>query len=102
MLNIFTCVEQRFCQLMYMRPFSDFPIKAYFIKEMANFDDSLKDCDRLGGTLGHVETENAFLFSSNKTPHKLQISPQQREMLKLFKLIIAMFNYGLLDHIRNF
>lgn len=23
-------------------------------------------------------------------------------MLKLFKLVIAMFNYGLLDHIRNF
>ena len=62
MLNIFTCVEHKFIDLVYMKPLACFPIKAYFIKEMPDFDDSLKDMDRLGGTLGHVETENAFLF----------------------------------------
>ena len=74
MLNVFTCIEQKLCDLIYSKPFSEFPIKAFFIKEMPSFDDSLKDSDRLGGTLGHVETENAFLFSSNKTPNKLYLS----------------------------
>ena len=58
--------------------------------------------DRLGGTLGHIETENAFLFASNKVPGKLRITEDQRSMLRLFKLLLQMFNCGLLDHIRNF
>lgn len=69
---------------------------------MAQFDHSLKNVDRLGGTLGHIETENAFLFASQKMPAKLRISALQQEMLKIFKLVIQMFNCGLLDHIRNF
>ena len=63
MLNIFTCVEQKFVELIYKRPIEEFPIKTFFIKESVDFDYSLKDMDRLGGTLGHIETENAFLFS---------------------------------------
>ena len=102
MLNIFTSVEQKFIDLVYSQPISDFPIKAYFIKEMSEFDHSLKNMDRLGGTLSHIETENAFLFASNKVPGKLQLSSQQQEVLRLFKLMIQMFNCGLLDHIRNF
>ena len=70
MLNIFTCVEQKFIELIYKRPLDEFPIKAYFLKEMAEFDHALKNMDRLGGTLGHVETENAFVFASNKIPQK--------------------------------
>lgn len=102
MLNIFTCVEQKFVELVYLKPLSEFPIKAFFIKEMAEFDHSLKNMDRLGGTLGHIETENAFLFASNKIPNKLRLNPSQKEMIRLFKLLIQMFNCGLLDHIRNF
>ena len=69
---------------------------------MQEFDYSLKSMDRLGGTLGHIETENAFLFASNKVPGKLKLTAHQKEMLRLFKLVIQMFNCGLLDHIRNF
>lgn len=69
---------------------------------MPEFDESLREMDRLGGTLGHIETENAFLFASNKVPGKLRITEEQRAMLRLFKLMIQMFNCGLLDHIRNF
>jgi len=58
--------------------------------------------DRLGGTLEHIEKENAFLFASHKVPLKLKISTTQQEMLRLAKLLIQMFNCGLLDHIRNF
>ena len=87
---------------MYERPINEFPLKAYFIKEMPEFDYSLKNMDRLGGTLGHIETENAFLFASNKNPGKFKLTPQQKEMLSLFKAVIQMFNCGLLDHIRNF
>ena len=75
MLNIFTCVEQKFIDLVYKRPLEEFPIKAFFIKEMVEFDHSLKDMDRLGGALGHVETENAFLFASNKVPSKFGLTP---------------------------
>ncbi len=102
MLNIFTCIEHKFIDLVYTQSISEFPIKAYFIKEMAEFDNSLKNMDRLGGTLSHIETENAFLFASNKIPGKLKLSQSQQEILRLFKLIIQMFNCGLLDHIRNF
>ena len=102
MLNVFTCVEEKFAELVYMKPLQLLPIQAFFIKEMNEFDESLKNMDRLGGTLGHIETENAFLFASNKVPGKLRISEEQRAMLQLFKLIIQMFNCGLLDHIRNF
>ena len=102
MLNIFSCVEQKFIELIYSKPIGEFPIKAFFIKEMPEFDNSLKNMDRLGGTLGHIETENAFLFASNKVPGKLKITHNQQEMLRLFKLLIQMFNCGLLDHIRNF
>lgn len=73
MLNIFTCVEQKFVELIYLRPLSDFPIKAFFIKEMSEFDHSLKNMDRLGGTLSHIETENANLFASNKSASKLRL-----------------------------
>ena len=102
MLNIFTCVEQHFVEMVYKKPISEFPIKAYFIKEMPEFDSSLKEMDRLGGTLGHIETENAFLFASNKVPGRMRLSPSQKQMLALFKIIIQMFSCGLLDHIRNF
>ena len=34
MLNLFTCIEQRFVHLIYERDIGEFPIKAYFIKEM--------------------------------------------------------------------
>lgn len=88
MLNVFTCVEQKFAELVYKKPLSQFPIKAFFIKEMSEFDESLRDMDRLGGTLGHIETENAFLFASNKVPGKLKITEDQRTMLRLFKLMI--------------
>ncbi len=77
-------------------------MKAYFIKEMPEFDYSLKGMDRLGGSLGHIETENAFLFASNKVPGKLKLTLHQKEALNLFKCVIQMFNCGLLDHIRNF
>jgi len=102
MLNVFTCLEQKFCELVYCRPFSEFPIKAFFIKEMPEFDHSLKNMDRLGGTLGHIETENAFLFASNKVPGRQKLTQSQQQMLKMFKALIQMFNCGLLDHIRNF
>ena len=32
----------------------------------------------------------------------MRLAPQQKEMLRLFRLIIQMFSCGLLDHIRNF
>jgi len=69
---------------------------------MPSFDHSLKNLDRLGGNLDHIEKENAFLFASHKVPQKLKISSTQQEMLRLVKLFIQMFNCGLLDHIRNF
>ena len=102
MLNLFTCLEQKFVELVYARPLNQFPIKAFFIKEMPEFDNSLRDLDRLGGTLGHIETENAFLFASNKVPAKMRLTDEQKTCLRLFKLVIQMFNCGLLDHIRNF
>ena len=76
MLNVFTCVEEKFAELVYMKPLQQFPIKAFFIKEMSEFDESLKNMDRLGGTLSHIETENAFLFASNKVPGKLRITEE--------------------------
>ena len=102
MLNIFTCVEQKLVELAYTRPLAEFPIKAFFIKEMPEFDRSLKDMDRLGGTLGHIETENAALFAANKQANRMRLSSHQQEILRLFKLLIQLFNCGLLDHIRNF
>lgn len=101
-MNVFTSVEQHLVDLLYTQPIDSFPIRAFFIREMAEFDHSLKNVDRLGGTLGHIETENAFLFASQKVPSKLRITQQQQQMLKIFKLLIQMFNCGLLDHIRNF
>ena len=88
MLNIFTCVEQKFIYFINKRPVEEFPIKAYFLREMVEFDHSLKDMDRLGGTLGHVETENAFLFASNKIPQKKGLTPAQQSSLRLFKMVI--------------
>ena len=85
MLNIFTCVEQHFVDLIYNKPIGDFPIRAFFIREMAQFDHSLKNQDRLGGTLGHIEQENAFLFASHKVPAKLRITREQEDMLKIVK-----------------
>ena len=76
MLNVFTCVEEKFAELVYMKPLQQFPIKAFFIKEMSEFDESLKNMDRLGGTLSHIETENAFLFASNKVPGKLRVTEE--------------------------
>ena len=88
MLNLFTCVEQKLVETIYKRPIDQFPIKAFFLKEMSEFDNSLKNMDRLGGTLGHIETENAFLFASNKIPGKMRLNPTQQEMLRLVKLLI--------------
>mmetsp|Transcript_46733 Transcript_46733/g.61825 ORF Transcript_46733/g.61825 Transcript_46733/m.61825 type:complete len:88 (-) Transcript_46733:123-386(-) len=76
MLNVFVSVENKLVEMIYMRPLSHFPIKAFFIKEMTEFDNSLKNMDRLGGTLGHIESENAFLFASNKVPGKLRLNDQ--------------------------
>ena len=55
---------------------------------MPEFDNSLRNMDRLGGTLGHIETENAFLFASNKLPNKLRLTDAQKDTLRLFKLVI--------------
>ena len=62
---------------MYEKPIEEFPIKTYFIKEMVDFDSSLKDMDRLGGTLGHVESENPYIFAANKIPQKKGLTPEQ-------------------------
>lgn len=88
MVNLFTCIEEYLVELFYTKPLDSFPIRAFFIKEISQFDHSLKNVDRLGGTLGHIESENAFLFAQYKTPQKLRLNQMQKEMLKIFKLVI--------------
>jgi hypothetical protein len=34
LLNVFTCVEKHLVELIYKKPVGDFPIRAFFIKEM--------------------------------------------------------------------
>ena len=57
MANLFTCIERQLFDMLYAFPVGEYPIQSIFIKEMPEFDQSLKTMDRLGGTLEHLEKE---------------------------------------------
>jgi hypothetical protein len=102
MANLFTCIERQLIEMLYAFPVGEFPVQSMFIKEMPEFDHTLKSMDRLGGTLEHLEKEHKNQFAWFKAKAKVKLPPHQYKMLAFVKLLIQMFNYGLLDHIRNF
>lgn len=54
--NVFVCLEQTLSKaLLSYEDLSDFPIQAFFMRELPEFDQSLRDAECLGGTLSFLE-----------------------------------------------
>ena len=88
MANLFLCVERQLADILYAFPVGEFPIQCLFIKEMPEFDHSLKNMDRLGGTLEHLEKECKTQFAYFKAKTKIKLLPHQTKMLNFVKLIL--------------
>ena len=98
--NLFVCLEQTLSkELLGYEDLSDFPIQTFFLRDCAEFDQSLKDGECLGGTLSYLEQEMKESLAHFK---KIKIEPNQARMLKHVQMLINMFNYGLLDQIGNY
>ena len=75
MANLFFCVEKQLAEILYAYPVGEFPIQSLFLKEMPEFDHSLKSMDRLGGTLEHLEKECKAQFAWFKAKSKVKLAP---------------------------
>ena len=78
--NLFVCLEQTLSkELLGYEDLSDFPIQTFFLRDCAEFDQSLKDGECLGGTLSYLEQEMKESLAHFK---KIKIEPNQARMLK--------------------
>ena len=58
MTNLFVCIEQQLHQIVTMyEDLSEFPIHAFFLRDLPEFDQSLKESECLGGTMSFLEGE---------------------------------------------
>ena len=75
--------------ILYAFPVGEFPIQSLFIKEMPEFDHSLKSMDRLGGTLEHLEKECKTQFAWFKSKSNFKLPPHQYKMLAFVQVVLA-------------
>ena len=75
MANLFFCIERQLADILYAYPVGEFPIQSLFIKEMPEFDHSLKSMDRLGGTMEHLEKECRTQFAWFREKAKGKLAP---------------------------
>lgn len=97
--NIFVCLSHtQFNEIVLSQPLQDFPLHCYFMRDCPQFEDSMKDVDRLGGSFTFIEKELAGELVNFK---KLPLTLAQQKVFRFARLLVNMFEGGMLDHARN-
>ena len=96
--NIFFCTVRHMGPL-FDEPLDSFPFWGFFCRNFQGFDEDIKNLERIGGTLSHLENEYCAEISQFQNA---EITPEQQEVFDLTKSVTLIFIYGVLKEVQTF
>lgn len=97
--NVFSCFANVLDQVLLSKPVSLFPFHCLFMRDGYDFDESLKQMDRIGGSFTHLETELSNFLKPYKGQH---LSDEEKETFMYAKDLLLLFINGILPEVEQY